>query len=199
MNSKTLKSLPKNLAPKHPPMPINQLDELEPRWFAVHTRFKSEKYVRDQLLKKDVEAWVPIQEMMRIYNNRPRKVSLPLISCYVFVHILKKDYITVLETEHVAGFVRNAKNLVAVTEHEIHTLKRITMEADLDISVVPDTMQAGDPIVIAQGNLAGMKGTIIEVEGKNKMKVALEQLGLQLLITIDVKFLEKTGFVMPPS
>ena len=52
---------------------------------------------------------------------------------------------------------------------------------------------AGDPVEIAAGNLTGMKGRIVKVEGKRKMQVELTHLGYSLLITVDRAFLEKTG------
>ncbi|MCB0624781.1 MAG: UpxY family transcription antiterminator, partial [Saprospiraceae bacterium] len=80
------------------PQYTNQLDERQERWFAVYTRFKREKLVYQRLQEKGIHAFLPLQNLTRQYASRKRSVQLPLISCYVFTRITKKDYVRVLET-----------------------------------------------------------------------------------------------------
>jgi transcription antitermination factor NusG len=172
--------------------PTNQLHETEARWFAVHTRSKSEKFVQRMLSKKGIHAWLPIQKLMRKYTRSTRMVEKPLINCYIFVKIVKADYVPVLETENVAGFVKFAKDLFAIPEAEIEILRRITLETDLEVEAVPGKFTEGDTVEISAGNLLGMRGRIVKVEGKRKMQVELSQLGYSLLISVDIAFLENT-------
>ncbi len=174
------------------PPAVNHLHESEARWFAVHTRSKSEKFVQRMLARKGVHAWLPLQQLLRRYSRSTRMTEKPLINCYVFVRIVKDQYLTVLETENVAGFVRFGKNLVAIHEAEIDLLKRITLAGDLDVQAVPGNFVAGDPVEISAGTLAGLKGRIVKVEGKRKFQVELKYLFHSLLITVDAAFLEKT-------
>ena len=174
---------------------INQLHESEARWFAVSTRSKSEKFVQRLLEKKHIQAWLPLQKLMRRYTRSTKMVEKPLLNCYVFVRIVKEQYVPVLETENVVGFVKFNKDLLAIPEHEMEILRRITFETDLELEVVPGALQTGDQVEIRMGNLLGMKGRIVKAEGKRKMQVELEHLGYSLLITIDAAFLEKTGIV----
>lgn len=171
---------------------INHLHESEPRWFAVHTRSKSEKLVQRQLTKKGIHAYVPVQRLMRRYTRSSRIVEKPLINCYVFVQIVKQQYVPVLETENVSGFIRFNKDLVAIPESEINLLRRITLEDGLDIEAIPGALSEGDPVEISAGNLTGLKGRIIKKEGKQRFQVELEQLGYSLLITIGAEMLSPT-------
>jgi transcription antitermination factor NusG len=171
----------------------NHLHDTEPRWFAVHTRSKSEKFVQRMLHKKGLYAWVPIQKLLRSYSRSTRWVEKPLINCYVFVRITRDQYRTVLETEHVAGFVKFSKDLIAIPEAEMDVLRRITLENELEVEVLPGSMAEGDPVEIRAGSLAGLKGRVVKMAGKRKMQVELIHLGYSLLLTIDAAFLEKTG------
>lgn len=171
---------------------VNQLHASEPRWFAVHTRSKSEKFVQRMLTKKGIHAWVPLQRLMRRYSRSTRWVEKPLINAYVFVKIVKDQYVPVLETENVAGFVKFSKNLVAIPEAEMELLRRITLEDGLDVEAVKGCFIEGDPVEIAAGNLMGLKGRIVRVEGKRKFQVELNYLFHSLLITVDAAFLERT-------
>jgi transcription antitermination factor NusG len=168
--------------------PINQLHATEPRWFAVHTRFKCEKFVAELLKKKGIYAYVPLRTSLRVYGGRKRKSEIPVISCYAFVQILESQYIPVLETENVLAFVRSAKNLMAIPESEMQNLKRIALDADLEWTSTPELFKEGQPITITAGSLAGMQGKLVRIEGKDKFVVELETIAHSLLVTMDPKF-----------
>lgn len=176
---------------QHPAV-INHLHDSEPRWFAVHTRSRSEKFVQRMLAKKGIQVWLPLQKLLRRYTRSTRTVEKPLINCYVFVRIVKTQYVPVLETENVAGFVKFGKNLLSIPESQIDLLKRITLEEGLDVEAVKGNFAEGDPVEIAFGNLAGLKGRIVRIEGKRKFQVELDYLFHSLLITVDAAFLERT-------
>ncbi|MBL7825925.1 MAG: UpxY family transcription antiterminator [Saprospiraceae bacterium] len=170
-----------------------ELHPSEARWFAVHTRSKSEKMVKRLLEKKQVEAYVPVQKHLRKYQRIKRWVELPLFNCYVFVRITQPQYVQVLETQHVVDFVRFGKTMIAIPESEIDTIRRITLENGLDIVATPGHFAEGDPVEISAGGLTGLKGLIVRQEGKRKFQVILNHFGMSLLISIDAAFLEKTG------
>jgi len=171
---------------------INQLHETDSRWFAVFTRVKCEKMAQRQLHKKGIHAYVPLQRLLRRYQRSTRLTEKPLINCYVFVRITKPEYLPVLETENVLGFVRFNKDLIAIPEAEIELLRRITLEDGLEIEVAPGNFAEGDLIEIRAGNLAGLRGRIIRKANKQQFQVELQRLGFQLLLTVDAAFLEKT-------
>jgi len=85
--------------------PNQHIDPKVAKWFAVRTGFRKEKYFVQQLLLQDVEAYVPIQETLRTYKSRTKKVSLPLIPNYAFVKITKDEYIKVLKSQGFLAFV----------------------------------------------------------------------------------------------
>ena len=124
---------------------VNHLHDTIPRWFAVQTRSKSEKFVQRMLAKKGIYAYVPLQRFMRRYTRSTRIVEKPLINCYVFVRIVKQDYVPVLETENVSGFIRFNKELVAIPEEDINVLRRITLEDGLEVEAIPGILGRAPP------------------------------------------------------
>ncbi|MBK7409707.1 MAG: UpxY family transcription antiterminator [Saprospirales bacterium] len=177
----------------------NHLDAVEPRWFAVYTRYKCEKMVFRQLVRKTITVYLPLQKHTRRYTRKIRTVELPLISCYIFVQITKEDYVKVLETENVQGFVRFAKNLISIPDQEIDLMRRILGES-WEVQAEKTTFVPGDEVEIAVGNLLGMKGTLVEVEeNKPQVLVDLDRLGYTLRISVDKSILQKTGRVNQKS
>jgi transcription antitermination factor NusG len=97
----------------------------------------------------------------------------------------------VLETEHVAGFVKFNKDLRSIPEAEIELMRRITLEEGLDLEVQPGVFAAGEPVEITAGNLIGLKGRIVKTNGKRNFQIELLSLGYSLLISVDAAFLGK--------
>ncbi len=169
---------------------VNQLDEKEPRWFAVYTPYKREKYALRQLQSKQITVYLPIQRLVRQYTRKRKIVELPLISCYIFVKITKAEYVRVLETEQVLNFVRFSKNLLAIPDAEIQLLKRILGEG-IEVNVEKTTYSEGDWVEIISGNLTGLKGRLIQIQDKKHFTIDLEHLGYSLRMTVHPDALRK--------
>ena len=168
---------------------INHLDEQEARWFAVYTRYKREKWVAQRLADKGIECYVPLQKVTRRYTRKVKHLEIPLISCYIFVKIRKSSYIPVLEEQEIVTFVKIAKDLIAIPEREINLMKRITGE-EYAIEAQARTLEVGNRVRIATGNLTGMEGILVQKENKKQFVVELDQLGYQLLLQIPEEQLE---------
>jgi len=168
----------------------NHLDEEEPRWFAIYTPYKREKLVCRQLQKKGVTAYLPVIRHVRRYTRKIREVELPLISCYVFVKIVKAEYVPVLETEQVLGFVNFSGNLIAIPEPEMNLMKRVLGEG-LEVNAEKKNYVEGDLVEVVTGNLVGTRGRLCEIKGKRQFLVDLDFLGYTLQINIDPALLRK--------
>jgi transcription antitermination factor NusG len=166
----------------------NHLDEQEARWFAVYTKYKREKLVTKRLQEKGIEAYLPLQHFTRNYVRKIKHVEIPLISCYVFTRITKKDYIPVLDTPDVVQFVRFSKNLIAIPEREMQIMKRVVGE-NMDIEVEASNFVTGQPVEIVSGNLTGLKGKLIDKGHKNFL-IELENLSYAIRMHIDPSLLQ---------
>lgn len=164
----------------------------EARWFAIYTRYKSEKLVAKTLEEKGIEAYTPIQTKVRRYTRKIKRVELPLISCYAFVKITADRSLEVLQTDNVLHFVKFAGEMIPIPEAEIALLKRITGE-NVPVEAYAGTsfFQKGDWVEIESGNLAGVKGQLIQIENKKKLLVQLESVGYSLQVEVNPALLRK--------
>jgi transcription antitermination factor NusG len=166
------------------------INEKNPCWYAVHTRYKSEKIVQRMLTRKHIESYLPLQKRFRRHGTKMLMSEIPLISCYIFVKITKADYVKVLETEYVVGFVRFAKDIYPIPDEELNLMHRI-VDGSTDVVVEKNTFYEGETVEIATGNLAGLTGKLIEIEGKNRVLVELETIGFTLQISVEKQNLIK--------
>ncbi len=172
-------------------MILNQLSDQEAKWFAIYTRFKAEKEVVRLLRKKRIEAYLPINRVVRQYTSKRKIVELPLINCYVFVHIVKNQYIPVLETSNVVKFIHFSKKIVPIPAAEIDLLRRICQE-QMDLEVQPLSFQRGMQVEIIGGNLTGVSGKLVDKKGKNFL-VELNHIGFGLRLEIEPSQMRKIG------
>jgi transcription antitermination factor NusG len=168
----------------------NHLHQTEPRWFAVYTRFKSEKVVKRLLDAKNIENYLPLQSITRRYTRKLKTHDIPLISCYIFVRIVRSEYVPVLETENVVKFIRFAKNLLSIPEEEINILRRVVGE-QIEVEAEPGLIREGDLVEVIGGKLTGLRGRLVEKQGKKHMVVELETVGYSLKMNIDAALLRK--------
>lgn len=169
---------------------VNHLDSEEEKWFAIKAKYKAEKQVVQQLLSRNVEAYIPLVNRKKKYGKKIKTYQIPLIYNYVFVRINKSKYLTVLEQQFVYEFVKQGKHLVSIPEFEIEMLKKIV--GDEYGAILSDThFTIGDLVEVIAGNLTGLTGRLIANNSKQNMLVELENIGYQFRIEIDTTLLVK--------
>ncbi len=163
----------------------NHLDDNVSKWFAIRTNFKHEKQTAKNLKEVGVLAYLPLVTKVRRYTRKVKKYEIPLITNYVFVKIKKSEYIKVLQTQGVLGFIKVGKNLISIPENEINTLKKVMGEKK-EIGVFPiDKRRAmGKKVEIISGYLSGIKGEVINFSNKKMVIIELQNIGYTLSIEI---------------
>ena len=169
--------------------PINQIDAVESRWFAVYTHYKREKLVRDRLNSQGVENFLPLLHYTRHYRRKVREVQLPLIHHYIFVRVTQSEYTKVLRTPGVISFLRIGRDLLSIPETEIHILQRVIGQKR-ELIAEPSRLCPGQPMEVIAGQLTGLRGKFIEALNPNNFVIELEQLGMDLRMQIDPALLQ---------
>ena len=170
----------------------NHLSPDEPRWYAIRTRFRNEKAALKQLELNGINAYLPIQKLTRRYGHKVREVEMPLINSFVFVKITTAQYRIVIQTEYVAGFLKFGQNILSIPEHDVELMRRLIGE-NTEMTVEPSTIayQTGDSVEVIMGPLLGLKGVLVNIQGKDKMLIDLINSGFTLQIAINKSLLRK--------
>lgn len=159
-------------------------------WYAVSTKFRSEKYVVDVLQRKGIEAYVPLLRRTRRYTRKIKTYEIPLINCYVFVRITPQQKVPVLEVPYVHHFIGFDGKIVPVPEEEMQMMRRVVGELS-EVIVEPRQWTEGDHVEVIAGNLTGIQGTLVARNGKHEFIIELETLGYQLRMVVDRSVLRR--------
>ncbi len=167
----------------------NHLSEEESKWFAVYVRYKREKIVEKDLKKKKIEVYLPINNTVRKWKSKTKKVSLPLIPCYLFVKIRKEEYVKVLENENVVTFVKFSDNLISIPASEIELLRKITGEFK-GVELAKSELKLGDEVEIVGGAMTGLRGRLVSGE-KRKLLIEFNNIAYNLVIEVEGSLVQK--------
>ncbi len=169
---------------------MNYPPAANPRWYAIFTKYKCEKSVKARLISKGIETYLPLRKYERKYGAVRRTVELPMMSCYLFVKIVKAEYIPVLQTENVVKFIKFADQLIPIPDKEIELLQKIVNNYTHEVFAEPYQYEKGDKVEITQGSLNGLIGKLISKEGKDKFIVEMKSFSYSLQIQIPKDYLK---------
>lgn len=163
------------------------------RWYAIHTRSHFEQKVYDGLCGKSVEAFLPRVQVISRRKDRRKKIVVPMLPGYIFVHLDMGDpepYWDVIKTVGVVRMVGFEGRPVPADDEEVRSL----MILDGTDRTVHNRayMKRGDRVMIMEGPLKGLVGLYLSHKGQSdKVVVSVELLKRSLAVEIEDWALEK--------
>jgi transcription antitermination factor NusG len=162
------------------------------KWYALHTRSHFEQKVYDGLRGKSIEAFLPRLQVMSRRKDRHKKLLVPMLPGYVFVHsdLQPEEHLRIIKTVGIVRMVSFKAKPVPANEEEISSL----MILDGTDRTVQNRayMKRGDRVIIMEGPLKGLVGFYLRHNSKlDKVVVSIELLHRSLEIEIEGWALEK--------
>ena len=154
----------------------------QPNWYAIQTRSRHEKVVRDQLDAKSITHLLPLWRKRSIWKDRVKFVEVPLFNGYLFGYFALRDRIAVLETVGVARLVGINGKAVPIPEEQIAAVRTL-MEHRLPCSPYPYLVE-GMRVRIKCGLLAGTDGILIAKKQRHRLVISVDL--IQQAVAVDV-------------
>ncbi|MDD5360612.1 MAG: UpxY family transcription antiterminator [Ignavibacteria bacterium] len=146
------------------------------RWFVIHTKPRNEKKVLEQVLVRDIEAYLPMIETIRFWSDRKKKVQVPLFPGYVFVHGDESERRKAISGTYGAiKYVMFQKRHAVIKDEEISNIM-ISLKAPDRIRIEDAQMSVGDLVEVTYGLFKGLKGFITQIRGNYKLTVNIIEL-----------------------
>ena len=166
------------------------IDTKNPHWYAAYTRSRNEKKVAKDLEEQHIEYYLPLCKTIRQWSDRKKKVEVPLINSYIFVRIVEKEYLKVLQTTGVVNIVCFSGKPVPIPDWQIDNLK-LMLGAEVPFTTEFRELEEGEEVIVRSGQLTGLKGTIMQIQGRHKLWIRISALNYNLILDIDPRFVEK--------
>ena len=145
--------------------------KLVPSWYVLRTRSRHEKVVRDQLVQRDVENFLPIYERWSRWKDRRKKVAFPLFPGYCFARFSLTERLRVLNCVGVVELVSLSGRPEPVPDAEIAALERLTATT-LQYDPHP-FLEAGMEVEVIRGPLSGVRGKLLRKDRVTKLVLAV--------------------------
>lgn len=156
------------------------------KWYALHSRSRHEDVVFKGLRKKSIQAFLPKIQVMSRRKDRRKRILVPLLPGYIFVHtdLTPYHYSDIIRTYGVVRLIGFEGKPVPVKEEEIISLQILD---GTDRTVRNQSyMKKGDMIMIMEGPLKGLTGFYLRHKGKSdKVVVSIDLLQRSLSVEIE--------------
>ncbi len=176
---------------------MSQVEEnLEPRWYVVHTYSGYENKVKTDLEKtvknRELENFffdivVPMEEQIEIKDGKRKANLKKVFPGYVLIKMIvtEESWHIVRNTRGVTGFVGSGTDPIPLTNEEIRSMGFETTIVDVDYNI-------DDSVKILNGALSGFVGTVTEInKDKGKVKVLVSMFGRETPVELEFSQVEK--------
>jgi transcription antitermination factor NusG len=160
-------------------------------WFALTVKPRHESAAARNLRWAGLEEYLPLYPSRRHWSDRVKTVVLPLFPGYVFCRFDPRERWTVLSTPGVTSVVGFAKTDQPVGDLELAAVRTL-VASGLPLEPWP-SLQAGDPVRIEHGPLAGLRGMLLREKGAWRVVVNVDLLRRGVAVEIDRHLISAAG------
>jgi len=162
------------------------------KWFAVHTKPRSEKRVTEILTRKKIENYYPINKVLRQWSDRKKLVNEPLFPYFVFIKITESELLSLKQIDGVINFVYWLGRPAIIRDSEIEAIKQFLDEySNIRLEKIQVDMNEPEPI---DADFKKYGNGVIALKNRS-VKVELPSLGYMMvdeLETTDADVMVKT-------
>jgi transcription antitermination factor NusG len=161
---------------------INQINDLH--WYALRTKSRHEKVVREQLANQGIEPLLPTVKRLSQWKDRKKEIEVPLFSGYCFVRFTFDQKLPVLKTIGVVDIVGASNCPEPIPDEEIDAIKTL-MTSVLPYDPHP-YLHEGMHVEVVRGPLQGVHGILLRKEKHHRLVLGVRLIQQAAAVEIDV-------------
>lgn len=153
-------------------------------WYAIHVQSKFERVASRILHDKGYEEFLPLYRAKHQWSDRVKEVDLPLFPGYFFCRIdITERLLPIVTTPGVVRIVSAGNTPVPVSDCEIEAIQAVLLSG---LPAMPwPSLNPGSRIWIEHGPLAGVEGTVLDINKKCRLIVSVGLLQRAVAVEID--------------
>ena len=173
-----------HVAPLQPrPADLVPATDAQVQWYALWTRSRHERVVREQLGQRHIEAFLPTVTRWSRWKDRKKKIDWPLFPGYCFARFNVGDRLPVLRCTGVVSIISVEGEPAAIPEHEIDGIRQLV---DSDLAYDPCPMiREGMLVEVMHGPLKGVVGRLLRKNEKARLVLSVDLIGQAVSVEVD--------------
>jgi transcription termination/antitermination protein NusG len=152
-------------------------------WYAIWTRSRHEKLVREQLSQKQVDVFLPTITKWSRWKDRRKKIDWPLFPGYLFARFDVAEPLTVLKCEGVVTIVGSEGLPSPIPEVEINSIRTL-VNSELSYDPCP-LIKEGMMVEVRHGPLKGVVGRLVRKGAHARLVLSVDLIGQAVSVEVD--------------
>jgi transcription antitermination factor NusG len=153
-------------------------------WFALWVRSRAEKAVFDQLVRKDIEAFLPTVNRWSRWKDRKKLIAWPLFPSYCFARFDLQNILAVRKCVGVVNVVSFDGAPAPIPHDQIAAIQAL-VASELKYDPCP-MLHEGDMVEVTHGPLKGMTGRLIRKGPKTRLVLSITMINRAVSVQMDV-------------
>ncbi|MEO8258501.1 MAG: UpxY family transcription antiterminator [Acidobacteriota bacterium] len=154
------------------------------QWFAIWTRSRHEQVVREQLERKQVDAFLPTVPKWSRWKDRKKKIDWPLFPGYCFARFDPANTLAILKCAGVVNIVSFEGKPAPIPEYELDSI-RVLVRSDLQYDPCP-MIREGTMVEVVHGPLRGVVGRLLRKDAKRaSLVLSVDLIGQGVSVEVD--------------
>lgn len=154
-----------------------------PRWYAVRTRSRHEKLVRDRLAALGIEHLLPTVHRLSQWKDRKKEIEVALFSGYCFARFGWPDRLAVQTVSGVVEIIGGGQRPEPIPDEEIDALKSL-MASELPYDAHP-YLREGMMVEVRRGPLEGVRGILLRKAKRHRLVISIHLIQQAAAVEID--------------
>jgi transcription antitermination factor NusG len=155
----------------------------QPQWYAAYTSANHEKRVAMQLEERAVEHFLPLYASVRRWKDRRMKLQLPLFPGYVFVRLVLRDRLPVLQIPSVVRLVGFNGIPAPLPDQDIESLRGALCQ---QLRAEPHPyLTIGKRVRILRGPLEGKEGILVRRKANLRVILSIDLIARSIVVDVD--------------
>jgi transcriptional antiterminator NusG len=154
------------------------------QWFALWTRSRHEQSVHEQLVRKEIEVFLPTTPVWRRWKDRRKKIDWPLFPGYCFARFDPAVTLPLLKCPGVVSIVSFDGKPAPIPAIEVESIRVLT-HSDLPFDPCP-LIHEGMTVEVMHGPLRGVVGRLVRKDAnRSRLVLSVNLIGQALSVEVD--------------
>lgn len=153
------------------------------QWYAIWTRSRHEKVVREQLEQKAIEAFLPTIGKWSRWKDRKKKIDWPLFPGYCFARFDAQNRLPVLTCDGVVQIIGVDGVPSPIPAFEVEGIRQL-VQSDLQYDPCP-LVKEGDMVRVVSGPLKGVVGRLTRKGAHARLMLSVDLIGQAVSVEVD--------------
>ena len=147
-------------------------------WYVLYVKSRHEFVANNELMKKEVETFLPALKSLRQWKDRKRWVEFPLFPGYLFVNIhpQPESIVSVLRTRGAITLLSAQPGHPSPVPNEEISSLQLLLDSGRDLDIYPE-LKEGTRVRVKRGPLQGAEGTLEKKHDQYIFLINIELLG----------------------